>query len=134
MHLPHVLQVPHDAHATAGVRDTWIAPAGRSWDAIRTVRSTGLRALDRLPGRPGAVLVHPRHLWLYFLVPAGAATAWDLPHTTALSRNSHLVLPPPDRELPPGPYWLLSPRRVPLCTETDVLRTALRCVLDGDRV
>ncbi|MFG3517631.1 DUF6415 family natural product biosynthesis protein [Streptomyces bobili] len=94
----------------AGMR---LAQAGVRWDVVKVRRFLGLQAIEHIE-QPGAVAVDPH--WpepmLYFFVPAGTLTNWDVPDTRALNSTectTHVVLPPGHREAPPGPYWLLSP-------------------------
>ncbi|MGW8375382.1 hypothetical protein [Streptomyces sp. ODS28] len=90
---------------TPGGLGTRLVPTGRQFDAIRVPRFLGLVALSGLR-RTGAVIVDPRERALYFLVPAGAADTWAVPETRALGTAEYLIVPPPARTAPPGPYWL----------------------------
>ncbi|WP_328335752.1 MULTISPECIES: hypothetical protein [unclassified Streptomyces] len=124
-----------------GHNGTLIAAAGQRWDAVRVPRFIGLQALNHLVGQEGAIVMDPGNRRVYFLVPPGTTRSWNLPQTTALGETSHVVLPADDKEIPPGPYWLVSPRRGRLCTSTEALHNALRTVLgprpttnDQDRV
>jgi hypothetical protein len=103
-----------------------ITPAGHDWDAIRVPRYLAVPALDHLGEAAGAVVVDPFECVLYFLVPVGTAEGWDLAHTRALGATTYVVLPPSDREIPPGPYWLNPPGVVPLLTPPETLRAALQ--------
>jgi hypothetical protein len=111
--------------APVGIR---LVPAGVDWDAVQVGRFLALQAVERIT-RLGAVAVDsvPDEPVLYFLVPAGTATRWDVPMTAVLGPSSHMVLPPDTKHTPPGPYWL-SP---PSCglTPAAVLRLALRQAL-----
>ncbi|GHJ36025.1 hypothetical protein Sm713_16340 [Streptomyces sp. TS71-3] len=93
----------------AGPNGTLIAPAGVEWDAIRVSRFPALQALKRL--KSGSVLVDPTpsNPVLYFFVAPGSAADWHVPHTIALGATASVVLPPPSRQAPPGPYWLVPP-------------------------
>ncbi|MFG1667650.1 hypothetical protein [Streptomyces sp. Y7] len=110
-----------DMLTAAGLR---LAPAGVEWDAVKVQRHLGVRAIE-LIAQPGAVAVDParREPMLYFFVPAGSTALWDVPQTTALGADAHVVLPPDHKEGPPGPYWLI-PHQHGL-TPADVLRQAL---------
>jgi len=114
------------AAVTPGVCSTSIVAAGFEWDAVKVPRLAGLYALRRLRS-PGAVTVDPASAppMLYFLVPPRSTAEWDVPCTTALSVGAHVVLPPPHRDGPPGPYWFLAPERGRLCTDTATLRGVL---------
>ncbi|MCD9904360.1 hypothetical protein LUR56_38570 [Streptomyces sp. MT29] len=106
---------------TPGFAETRIAAAGKTWDAVRTNRFLGLQAVERLGSTAGPVIVEPTAV--YFLVPAGTTRTWDVPQSTGLSDTHYVVLPAQGKTQPPGPYWLLPPRR-PL-GNTDDLRRAL---------
>ncbi|HKR51527.1 MAG TPA: DUF6415 family natural product biosynthesis protein [Pseudonocardiaceae bacterium] len=101
----------------SGVGDlTWVTgmrltPAGVEWDAVRVGRYLGVQAIGRI-ARPGAVAVDPAcaEPLLYFLLPAGSTEGWDVPHTRPLGANAYVVLPPADKDSPPGPYWLVPPK------------------------
>lgn len=116
--------------ALPGIAGTRLAPAGVDWDAVKVGRFYALQALGRMTS-PGAVAVDPAPAEpaLYFFVPAGSTTGWDVQQSTALGVATHVVLPPDTKELPPGPYWLIRPRagRVQL-TRVDELRAALNAV------
>lgn len=107
--------------------DMWLAPAGVEWDVVKVGRHLGARAIERI-AEPGAVAVDPARSepLLYFFVPAGSAAHWDVPQTTALGANAHVLLPPACKEAPPGPYWLISQRHG--LTPAAVLRQALEAV------
>lgn len=101
-----------------------LAAAGVVWDVIKVPRYLAVRAIERIV-EPGAVAVDPSPAEpaLYFFVPAGSAADWDVRQTIALGLDSHVVLPPDHKEVPPGPYWLISPERG--LTPTSALRLAL---------
>ncbi|MEV1048665.1 hypothetical protein [Streptomyces sp. NPDC049916] len=107
-----------------GVANTRIAPAGVSWDAIRTDRLLGLQTVDHLGPAAGPVIVEPAAM--YFLVHPGASEGWSVPQSTAIGQTQHVVLPPETKSPPPGPYWLLSPT-LPLASAA-ALRRALEAV------
>jgi len=111
------------------IAGTRIVAAGRDWDAVRMPRFIGLQTLNALKAPPGAIAVEPGARSLYFFVPPGTTRTWHLPQSTALGETNHVVLPPDGKELPPGPYWLISPLRGRLHTDTDALHTALEIVL-----
>ncbi|WP_426501728.1 hypothetical protein [Streptomyces sp. D54] len=118
-----------------GCAGAQIAAAGKEWDAVRTDRFLGLQAVDRLGAATGPVIVEPAAV--YFLVPPGGTTAWDLPQSKGLGTGHYVVLPAADRNRPPGPYWLLPPER-PLAA-IDAVRRALEAaaalvLLDLDTV
>jgi hypothetical protein len=108
-----------------------LARAGVTWDAVKVSRFLGLQALQHIE-HPGAVAVDPHspEPMLYFFVPAGTTACWDVPDTTPLHGTEgtvHVVLPPPHREAPPGPYWLLPPSNG--LTRTATLQRALETAL-----
>ncbi|WLQ53702.1 hypothetical protein P8A21_39835 (plasmid) [Streptomyces poriferorum] len=112
---------------TSGPAGTRIVAAGTAWDAVRVGRFLGLEALERLGSAAGPVLVDPAARTMYFLVPAGSTTDWDVPQSQALGETNHVVIPPATRQSPPGPYWLIDSRH-PL-TSTPQLRQALQAAL-----
>ncbi|MEE1829709.1 hypothetical protein [Streptomyces sp. SP17KL33] len=110
--------------SAAGTR---LAPAGVDWEVVKVRRFYALQALERI-ARPGAVAVDPAPAEpvLYFFVEVGTLNDWDVPQTTALGSNAHVVLPPDVKEAPPGPYWLVAPSHG--LTRADTLRQALELV------
>lgn len=119
------------ADEVPGFDHTRIAAAGRKWDAVRVSRFLGLQALHLLQGREGAVVMASGRT-MYFFVPPGSTTDWEVPQSTALGETNHVVLPPRGKEKPPGPYWLSSPHHMQW-TDTDMLRKALTNVLKLNR-
>ncbi|MFI5775460.1 hypothetical protein ACIA74_45305, partial [Streptomyces sp. NPDC051658] len=109
-----------------GFAGTRIAPAGQTWDAIRVPRFLGLQTIGELGNRARPVTMDPAAHLMYFLVPTATASTWNLPQTTVLSARNHVVIPPQDKETPPGPYWQITSRR-PL-TDTAALHHALQKV------
>ncbi|WP_405905667.1 MULTISPECIES: DUF6415 family natural product biosynthesis protein [unclassified Streptomyces] len=101
-----------------------LAPAGVEWDVIKVGRYLAVRTIERI-AEPGAIAVNPAlaEPALYFFVPAGSAASWDVPQTTPLGLDAHVVLPPDHKAAPPGPYWLISPERG--LTQATTLRRAL---------
>lgn len=118
-------------NGTSGPAGTRIVAAGETWDAVRVGRFLGLQALERLGSVAGPVLVDPAARTMYFLVPAGSTSTWDVPQSQALGETNHIVIPPAARQSPPGPYWLVNSHR-PL-TSTTALGEALQTV-QGPRV
>ncbi|MBL0777020.1 hypothetical protein G6541_06390 [Streptomyces albidoflavus] len=86
-------------------------------------RFVGLRALARL-GRPGSVIVDPERAELAFFV-ADAAPLRALPPSMVTVDRS-MPLPPRGRQTPPGPYWLIAPRRGVLAVVATELAAALQ--------
>ncbi|MFJ9589685.1 DUF6415 family natural product biosynthesis protein [Streptomyces acidicola] len=117
---------PASVETATGMR---LAQAGVTWDVVKVCRFLGLQALEYI-GHPGAIAVDPYspEPMLYFFVPAGTTVGWSVPDTTPLSGTAevttHVVLPPPHREAPPGPYWLLPPSHG--LTPTRILQRALK--------
>lgn len=118
---------------TTGTR---LAPAGIDWDAVKVSRFVALQAL-RMLSHPGSVAVDsaPAEPALYFFVPPGSATGWDVQQSTVLGAATHVALPPNAKERPPGPFWLIAPKagRIQL-TRVDELRTALDTVTGATAV
>lgn len=94
------------AQAVAGMQ---IAPLAAEWDGIRVPRHVGLAMLQRLSHVGPPVIVDPAERALYFLVPVGAADGWELPDRRILDIRREIILPPTQRQMPPGRYWLTSP-------------------------
>jgi hypothetical protein len=113
-----------------GFNHTRIAAAGKTWDAVRVPRFIGLQALNVIQGQQGAIVMDPRDRAMYFLVPPGTTADWSLAQSTALGETNYVVLPADDKEIPPGPFWLVPPRRGRLHTDTGALRIALQTVLE----
>ncbi|MEV0227509.1 hypothetical protein [Streptomyces sp. NPDC050704] len=104
-------------------------PAGEWWDAVRVPLAAGLRTLEHLGPRTGAVLEDGYGSVLYWLVPPGTAAGWDLPPAHVLGSGSHVAIPPRHRTYPPGPHWRVPPTRTRYWTDPDTLHTALRAAL-----
>ncbi|MEV8635387.1 hypothetical protein AB0395_27390 [Streptosporangium sp. NPDC051023] len=100
-------------------------PTGHRWDAIRVPRYIGLAALTHLPAGDFPVLVDPVERAVYFLVPAGETDDWEMPDGRILVVTRHLLVPPIQRNMPPGRYWLAKPQRI---TRLKLLRKALEQV------
>ncbi|GAA2070530.1 hypothetical protein GCM10009801_21340 [Streptomyces albiaxialis] len=98
---------------TPGPIGTRILPAGVEWDAVRVPHAVALTVLDKLGSAPGAILVDPQEQALYFFVPPRATDEWELANVRLLGVATFVVVPPPERIAPPGPYWLAEPGRQP---------------------
>ncbi|MGH4029365.1 hypothetical protein ACQB60_10570 [Actinomycetota bacterium Odt1-20B] len=99
---------------------------GVCWDVVRVPRHIGVRALEVLGTRSGAVIEDPNEPALYWFVPTGAAAVWDIPGTRPLGLNQHLVVPPARRVRGPGPHWRICPADGELITDTVALRAAVQ--------
>lgn len=99
---------------------------GVCWDVIRVPRSAGIRVLELLGPRNGAVIEDPHEPALYWFVPTGTAATWDIPGTRPLGMTQHLVVPPPERVRGPGPHWRICPTGDELFTDADALRAAVQ--------
>lgn len=79
------------------------------WEAIRVTRFAALQALNKF--EPGSVVVDPipHAAVLYFFIKPGTALRWDAPHSVLLSNTENVAVPSPDRQAPPGLYWLTPP-------------------------
>ncbi|TXL91567.1 hypothetical protein [Streptomyces sp. IB2014 016-6] len=97
------------------------------WDAIRVPRFLGLTALDILGSRCGAVVDDPTEMALYWLIPAGSGTGWDV-GTTRLD-TERLTIPPRRRTRGPGPHWRMCPGEDRWLTDANALRAALEDAL-----
>ncbi|MET7486735.1 DUF6415 family natural product biosynthesis protein [Streptomyces sp. NPDC005538] len=113
-----------DAVEMRGAYGMRLAAAGVVWDVVKVRQYLAVRTIERI-AEPGAVAVDPTPTEpaLYFFVPAGSAADWEVPQTTALGLDSHVVLPPDHKGAPPGPYWLISRQRG--LTSAAILRQAL---------
>ncbi|MFH0175586.1 hypothetical protein ACIA6D_07145 [Streptomyces cacaoi] len=100
--------------------------AGLEWDAIRVPRQTGLAAVAVLGPQCGAVVESgDSRSVVYFFVPRGTASDWELENTKALGRGSSVTIPPPRRTQGPGPHWRMCPGPHRLITDANALHTAL---------
>ncbi len=107
-----------------------LCAAGTSWDAIRAVEATGLRAMEILTEAGdliGPVILEaggpePR---LYILVPKGTAPDWEEPGTVALGLKCHIIVPPVGKTEPPGLHWHRLPSSPRALTQPGALRRAL---------
>ncbi|WP_405804516.1 hypothetical protein OG729_04840 [Streptomyces sp. NBC_00210] len=120
--MPHEIPRPPTMQTAAGYE---LQAAGYRWDAVRVPRSVGLRALEILGTRSGAVIEDPHEPALYWFVQTGAAAAWDLPDTRPLGMTQHVVVPPPHRVQGPGPHWRICPVDGQLITDVQALRAAV---------
>ncbi|MGI5455190.1 hypothetical protein ACQEWB_18815 [Streptomyces sp. CA-249302] len=103
-----------------------LLPAGKWWDAIKVPRAIALETLDRLRDESGAVMEDPWSDTLYWLVPTGRATAWEMPessHVTVLGDTAHLVVPGPQCTV--GPHWRVPPGLSNFLTDPEKLHDAL---------
>lgn len=114
-------------------RDTRVRLGGNLFDVVITGSGVQARAvvavMDQVQGLCGPVIEDPEPGWLYWLVPPGSADRWTShPHAVCLGAPHTITLPPLNRAMPPGPYWLrpsASDRLVPtgpLCQALTRLR------------
>jgi hypothetical protein len=101
-------------------------PAGEWWDAVRVPLATGLRILEHLGTRTGAVIEDGYGGVLYWLVPPGAADTWDVPAAHILGPGCHVAVPPRHRTYAPGLHWRVPPTRTRHWTDPAALHAALR--------
>ncbi|MBQ0853417.1 hypothetical protein ACFU9Y_01365 [Streptomyces sp. NPDC057621] len=104
-------------------------PAGQWWDAVRVPLATGMRILDHLGPRTGAVIEDGYGGVLYWLVPPGEAATWDVPPARILGQGSHVAVPPRHRTYAPGLHWRVPPTRTRHWTDPAHLHAALRRAL-----
>ncbi|MEK2474060.1 hypothetical protein [Streptomyces noursei] len=107
-----------------------LCPAGTWWDAIRAPEPVGRQAValmekQGLPVGPVILDAGGREPRMYFLAPVGTAARWEEPGTVALGASCHVVVPPADRNIGPGPHWFWLPARPHVLTPPDVLHRAL---------
>lgn len=113
------------ADALPTLADCAIIQAGYAWDAIRVPRSLGLKAIEGLSSRTGAVIEDPSEAAVYWLIPPGASAGWDVVGTRTLGRTHYLVVPPARRTRGPGPFWRVCPGVRKWHTDVGALREAL---------
>ncbi len=104
-------------------------PSGQWWDAVRVPRDIGLDALGRLDGLSGAIIEDTAHGHLYWLIPPGDATTWELSagaSVTVLADRAEVAVPGVQRTL--GPHWRVPPTRGRVLTDAARLRRALAIV------
>ncbi|MFB8772964.1 hypothetical protein [Streptomyces broussonetiae] len=99
--------------------------AGQDWDAIRVPRSVGLATMAILGPRCGAVVEDPLSSAVYYFVPVGTATDWDVTNTHALGLGATVTIPPARRTAGPGPHWRMCPGEDRLLTDPAALRAAI---------
>lgn len=102
-------------------------PAGVFWNAVAVPSALGHRLLAQLGEYTGAVIEDVAAETLYWLIPPGTGTLWDLPGIAVLSRNSWVGVPGPDASH--RCRWRVSVDDAGPLTEPDALRTALATVL-----
>lgn len=110
-----------------------LRPAGQHWDAIRApyhLARFALAALEALGSRDFALLDDPWVQVLYWLVPVGTASGWDVPRTRPLGTTQYLAIPDYGRRHPPGPYWLRVPKPGVWLTDPDLLWSALTAAVN----
>ncbi|MCX5431578.1 hypothetical protein OHU11_28415 [Streptomyces sp. NBC_00257] len=110
--------------------DPEVCPIGEWWDVVRVAEGIGYRAIDLL--RTGGETIGPvvlgdegTSLRVYFLMPVGTASAWQVPGTVPLGVRNHLVVPPVTAVEPPGLHWLVLPAGPRLLTHPATLRRAI---------
>ncbi len=97
-------------------------------DVVRAPRTVGLRALEILGVRSGAVVEHctGAERYLFWFIEAGASTEWDLSGTRAMPGSaSGLVVPPAGVTQGPGPHWRICPGDGQWTTSVEALHAAL---------
>jgi hypothetical protein len=104
-------------------------PAGQWWDAVRVPLTAGIRILEHLGPRTGAVIEDGYGGILYWLVPPGAADTWHIPPAQILGPGSYVAIPPRHRMYAPGLHWRVQPTRTRHWTDPAALHTALRTTL-----
>ncbi|MET7781500.1 hypothetical protein ABZU94_07210 [Streptomyces mirabilis] len=107
-------------------RTVSLRPAGKWWDAVRVPRDIGLEALGRLGSGTGAVIEDPGGGLLYWFVPAGEASAWQMTEGAriiVLGDTAHVPVPGPQRTS--GPHWRVPPTRSNTLTDPSRLHNAL---------
>ncbi|NGO14323.1 hypothetical protein G5C60_43715 [Streptomyces sp. HC44] len=104
-------------------------PAGEWWDAVRVPLALGVRTLEELGNATGAVIEDSYGTTLYWLIPPGSATDWNVPPAQILGSGCHLAVPPPHRTRAPGLHWRVVPTRTRHWTNPTTLHRALRTAL-----
>ncbi|MEV6673648.1 hypothetical protein [Streptomyces sp. NPDC051162] len=72
----------------------------------------GVEARLRAAGLTHGVIVPRTRFHYVLLVPPGTSTTWSAPRTECRGLAhpaSYITAPPPTRNRPPGPYWILPP-------------------------
>ncbi|MEV7010058.1 hypothetical protein [Streptosporangium sp. NPDC051022] len=82
-------------------------------------------ALTRLPAGDFPVIVDPIERAVYFLVPPGEVDDWEILDARILTVTRRFLVPPVQRNMPPGRYWLATPRNA---FKPKLLRAALEKV------
>jgi hypothetical protein len=78
-----------------------------------------------LGARCGAVVDDPLSNTLYFFVPRGTASSWNVPGTRALGEGTSVTIPPARRVTTPGPHWRVCPGDDGWLTDARALQAAI---------
>ncbi|MET9879275.1 hypothetical protein ABZZ36_32305 [Actinacidiphila glaucinigra] len=110
----------------APVQGTTLTSTGAAFDAVCVPHHVALPTLHRIAGPALPVVVDPQQRSVAILVPPRAADDWDLPGVIVLGTAQYLALPPADKAVPPGPYWLPCPAGPLRLADPDRLKSALQ--------
>lgn len=116
---------PPAAPGVTPLGDCELVAAGKEWDAIRVPEQVGVRALEILGGRSGAVIEDPRGRVFYWFVPTGTAAEWSVAGTRALGDHCHVSVPPDRKVAGYGPRWRITPGDGRMLTRSAPLRAAI---------
>lgn len=106
-----------------------LMPAGRDWDAVRVSPRIGLEAHQAMGDASRAVICDSGGQ-LYWLLPPGTASTWDVPHTESLGLTIYVVVPHTALTAGPGDHWERPPGPSGYLTDPDVLCAALLATVD----
>ncbi|WP_406410478.1 hypothetical protein [Streptomyces sp. NBC_01614] len=99
--------------------------AGEDWDVIRVPHSVGLGAMAILGARGGAIVEDPLSAIVYYFVPRGTSSDWDVVDTRALGTGASVAIPPARCTRGASPRWRVCPGDDGWLTDPDALRAAI---------
>ncbi|MET9676426.1 hypothetical protein ABZY68_25525 [Streptomyces sp. NPDC006482] len=104
-----------------------VLPAGEDWDVIAMPQQRLTAAAEHRPEdwEDVPVLADLGAGFAYVWVPAGTATAWDVPGTTALGQPWVLAVPRPGGPQVPERRWIQPPGLFPKLMDPAALHEAL---------
>ncbi len=108
-------------------RDIEAIRAGVHWDAIRVRTPLGDAVLEHLGDRTGAVIEDTWGHALYWLVPAGTSTDWNVPESQALGVACWVTVPGPASD--GGLRWRVPKTARGMLTGPRLLRAALEAAV-----
>ncbi|NGO80291.1 hypothetical protein G6045_32215 [Streptomyces sp. YC504] len=103
----------------------WHVEASLHFDAVLISRHLGLKVIEHLGDRCGAIICDAWSRMLFFLTPPDSTMGWDERETNACGPSTFVAVPPlgaPEHLL----HWAREPDEERLFTEAEALRRAIR--------